>query len=84
MRTLSVRRYGYGVSETTGQIRPGPIRTAIVEDRPKIREGLAKLIGNTDGFHCTGCFGSMEDALQGIEGDLPDVALVDIGLTSNL
>jgi DNA-binding NarL/FixJ family response regulator len=56
------------------------IKAAIVEDRSEIREGLAMLIDGTDGFRCTGRFGSMESALAGIGTDLPDVALVDIGL----
>lgn len=56
------------------------IKTAIIEDRTEIREGLAMLIDGTDGFRCSGRFGSMEAALSGIGADLPDVALVDIGL----
>jgi DNA-binding NarL/FixJ family response regulator len=58
----------------------GPIRTAIVEDRREIREGLAMLIGATDGFECTGSYRSMEEALPRIGRDRPEVALVDIGL----
>jgi DNA-binding NarL/FixJ family response regulator len=38
------------------------------------------LIGGTDGYSCVGEFASMEDALAGISGNLPQVALVDIGL----
>jgi len=56
------------------------IRTAIVEDRRDIREGLAQLIGGTEGFECTGCYRSMEEALTRIGHALPDVALIDIGL----
>jgi DNA-binding NarL/FixJ family response regulator len=56
------------------------LKIAIVEDQPTIRESLRILIGGTDGFRCTGDFESMEDALAKIGGDLPDVALVDIGL----
>jgi len=56
------------------------IRTAIIEDQPDIREGLAMLISGTDGFRCTASYGSMEDAMDGIGSELPDVALVDIGL----
>jgi len=58
----------------------GTIRAAIIEDEREIREGLALLIGETEGFICSGSFRSMEEALQGIAIDLPDVALVDIGL----
>src|ERR1035441_8081692 len=56
------------------------LKVAIVEDQPRIRESLRILIGGTEGFRCTADFESMEDALAKIGGDLPDVALVDIGL----
>ncbi|HSL80200.1 MAG TPA: response regulator transcription factor [Pseudolabrys sp.] len=56
------------------------IKVAIIEDRREIREALATLINGTDGFLCTGSFRSMEDALGKIGRELPDVALVDIGL----
>jgi DNA-binding NarL/FixJ family response regulator len=56
------------------------IRVAIVEDRRDIREGLAALIGGTDGFACSGAFRSMEEAIAPLERDPPDAALVDIGL----
>lgn len=58
----------------------GVLKVAIVEDQSKIREGLRQLIDGTEGFRCTGGFGSMEEALVEIGRDLPDVALVDIGL----
>jgi DNA-binding NarL/FixJ family response regulator len=60
--------------------RPSPIKAVIIEDRRDIREGLAVLISGTEGYRCTGAFRSMEDALENIERDLADVALVDIGL----
>jgi DNA-binding NarL/FixJ family response regulator len=56
------------------------IRVAIIEDQQDIREGLGFLINSTPGYHCTGCFSSMEAALDQIGADLPDIALVDIGL----
>ena len=56
------------------------ITVAVIEDQLEIREGLAFLIENTDGFRCSGRFRSIEDAVPGIVGDVPDVALVDIGL----
>ena len=57
-----------------------PIRTAIVEDQKKMREGLTSLIEFTPGFVCTGSYRSMEEALAQISFDLPDVVLSDIGL----
>lgn len=59
---------------------PVVVKACIIEDRREIREGLAMLINATEGFRCTGRFRSMEEALAGIGRDLPDVALVDIGL----
>jgi len=56
------------------------LKVAIVEDLPRIREGLRMLIDGTEGFRCSGSFESMEQAIEGIGADLPDVALVDIGL----
>jgi DNA-binding NarL/FixJ family response regulator len=56
------------------------IKVAIIEDRREIREGLGMLIDYTDGFHCTGSYRSMEDALAKIPANLPDVVLSDIGL----
>lgn len=68
-------------SETMEQTtRPALIKVAIIEDRREIRDGLAMLIGGTDGYACTGSYHSMEEALAKIGADLPDVALCDIGL----
>jgi DNA-binding NarL/FixJ family response regulator len=57
-----------------------PIKAAIIEDSRDIREGLAVLINGTEGYRCVHAFRSMEEALEGIERDLPHVVLVDIGL----
>ncbi len=59
---------------------PETLGVAIVEDLPGIREGLALLIGGTPGYRCTAAFGSMEQALARIGADVPNVALVDLGL----
>src|SRR4026208_1402213 len=53
---------------------------AIIADRREIREGLQMLINGTDTYRCTGTYRSMEDALAGIGSEVPDGALVDIGL----
>ena len=59
---------------------PKIIKTAIIEDMRQIREGLATLINFTDGFTCTGAFRSVEEAIQRIKFDVPDVLLSDISL----
>jgi DNA-binding NarL/FixJ family response regulator len=56
------------------------IRLAIIEESREIREGLKQLINGSDGFHVTGCFRSMEEAIPEVERDTPDVVLVDLGL----
>lgn len=57
-----------------------PTKVAIVEDLREIREGLGRLIEVTPGYRCTGIYGSMEEALEKIPYNLPDIVLSDIGL----
>ena len=56
------------------------IKVAIVEDQREIREGLGFLINSTDGYQCTGTYGSVEEALKYLDKELPDLVLMDIGL----
>jgi DNA-binding NarL/FixJ family response regulator len=68
-------------AQSTGGTSPtSVIKIALIEDQPEIRQGLAALINGTDGYQCTGSFRSMEEALAQIGRNLPDVALIDIGL----
>lgn len=60
--------------------RSGPIRIVIIEDKIKIRQGLAALINGTEGFCCTGHFASVEEALEAMSPELADLVLIDIGL----
>jgi DNA-binding NarL/FixJ family response regulator len=57
-----------------------PIKVAIIDDHQQFRECLEFLLNNTSGYRCIGSFRSMEEALEKIRFNLPDVALVDIGL----
>lgn len=57
-----------------------PIRVAIVEDDDWIRENLASQVRRTNGFVCTGCYRSAEEAIEQVPGGLPDVVLMDIKL----
>ncbi|HWM91517.1 MAG TPA: response regulator transcription factor [Thermoanaerobaculia bacterium] len=56
------------------------IRIAIVEDDPAAQEALRLLIDDTEGFRCTGAFGSAEHALRTLREPAPDVLLLDISL----
>jgi DNA-binding NarL/FixJ family response regulator len=56
------------------------IQVALVEDQASTREGLSLLIGGSPGFEVCGAYGSMEEALPGMQSDPPDVLLADIGL----
>lgn len=56
------------------------IGVAIVEDQFEIRESLRVLIAGTTGLRATGAFPSMEEALEGMALDVPEIALIDIGL----
>ena len=62
------------------QPAPASIKVAIIEDHHKFREALEFLLNHTPGYQCVGSFRSMEEALEKIRFNLPDVTLVDIGL----
>jgi DNA-binding NarL/FixJ family response regulator len=53
---------------------------AIIEDERDIRECLCVLVNGTPGYSCTGSYRTMEEALEKIPRNLPDVVLSDIGL----
>src|SRR6516225_904912 len=56
------------------------IRVALVEDQQITREGLSLLIGGSPGFEICGQYDSMEETLERIHANPPDVLLADIGL----
>ena len=56
------------------------IRIAIVEDDPAAQDALRLLIEDTEGFRCTGSYGSAEQALRSLREPSPDVLLLDISL----
>jgi DNA-binding NarL/FixJ family response regulator len=53
---------------------------ALIEDQRETREGLRTLINGMPGYRCTEAFRSMEEALDQMSRDLPEVVLVNIGL----
>lgn len=56
------------------------IHVAIVEDDPRVREELTKLINRAEGFKCVGAYSDGETALADIPRQKPDVVLMDINL----
>ena len=70
----------FSTASTTQPATPAIIKVAVIEDHRDYREYLSALLAGTEGYRCTGSFRSMEEALQKIGFDLPEVALVDIGL----
>jgi len=56
------------------------IKVAIVEDDPRVREELAKLIRRAEGFACVGVYANGETALAQIPQQMADVVLMDIKL----
>ena len=53
---------------------------AIVEDLPRVRDGLRFLVDQSPGYRCTDSYRSMEEAIAGIGSTPPDIVLTDIGL----
>jgi len=68
------------VRQTEQPDRREALKVAIIEDLSSIRAGLQMLINGSPGFRCTGAFGTMEEALEKISFDVPQIVLVDIGL----
>ena len=55
------------------------VRVLIVEDEPLIAEDIATALANND-FNVSGIAYSMEDALDELKRNLPDLVLLDINL----
>ena len=64
----------------TERLAAAVIKVAIIEDQHKFRNAVTILIDGTEGFQCSGSYRSMEEALDKIARDLPDVVLMDLGL----
>jgi DNA-binding NarL/FixJ family response regulator len=79
--TMSSDSNSPGTSQVTSREM---IKVALIEDLRDIRECLTYLINGTEGFRCTGSYRSMEEALEKIGYQLPDVVLSDIGLPGGM
>jgi DNA-binding NarL/FixJ family response regulator len=61
--------------------RRTPLKIALVEDQPKVRESWTRLINSLPDFSCVCACASGEEALRVIPAERPDVILMDIFLT---
>ena len=59
-----------------------PIRVAIIDDHPVVREGTAALLATVPGLSIAGTAGSLEDAMPLLDPSAVDVVLLDIRLGS--
>ena len=57
-----------------------PIKVALVEDQPKVRESWTKLINSFPDFTCICSCGTGEEAIRIVPQNQPDVVLMDIFL----
>ncbi len=57
-----------------------PLKIALVEDQPKVRESWTKLINSLPDFTCVCACTTGEEALRIIPQEQPDVVLMDIFL----
>ncbi len=67
-------------SITSQMTPPSVIKVVIVEDHREIRDYISFMINAADGFNCIGSYRTMEEAIQKIPAEVPDVVLSDIGL----
>ena len=68
-------------SNRPGEINPKrPLKVALVEDQPKVRESWMKLINSFPDFVCACGCATGEEALRVIPQEQPDVVLMDIFL----
>lgn len=68
---------GLAPSDHTGR---SPIHVAIIDSDRRIRDGLAMLIDGSPGYRCSLSFRSLQEAVEGTWTEIPELALVDIGL----
>ncbi len=57
-----------------------PITVFIVDDNKELRNALEEIIMMSEGYHCIGTAGSVEEAVDRIPICRPDVVLMDINL----
>jgi DNA-binding NarL/FixJ family response regulator len=69
-------------NSTTASIgsTPSLVKVVVVEDHRELRDYISFMINSAEGYRCIGSYRTMEEAIQKIPGDIPDVVLSDIGL----
>jgi DNA-binding NarL/FixJ family response regulator len=59
---------------------PSLVKVVVVEDHRELRDYISFMINSAEGYRCIGSYRTMEEAIEKIPGDIPDVVLSDIGL----
>lgn len=59
-----------------------PVRVCVIDDDPRIGDGLRLLLKSARGFDCVGCFREGPEALRRLPSLETDVVLMDINLGS--
>ena len=55
-----------------------PIRVAVVDDQPSVRDVLVELLEEEDGLEVAGTAGDADGGIELVAARRPDVALVDV------
>lgn len=77
---VDVARTYHDKSPAPGQPSADNSRILIVDDHPIVRQGLAEIIERTDGLDVHGEVGSVNEAIDFIARDQPQLVLVDVSL----
>jgi DNA-binding NarL/FixJ family response regulator len=67
-------------SQPAGSLRKQPVKVALVEDQPRVRESWTRLINSLTDFSCVCACATGEEALRIIPQEQPDAVLMDIFL----
>src|SRR5580700_966051 len=67
-------------SQLVGSLRKPPVKIALVEDQPKVRDSWTRLINSLTDFSCVCACATGEEALRVIPPERPNVVLMDIFL----
>ena len=59
-------------------LNDGPLRVVVADDSVLLREGIVRLLDESDDFEVVAQAGDAEDLLRKVSAHRPDVAVVDI------